>query len=121
MRDFVIRVFINAIAIFITAQLLSNGIQITHDGNEVATLLVIGLVISLINAFVKPVLKLLSCPFVLLTFGLFVLVINGLLLMLADALLPTLTIVHFGWAVIAGIIMAIVSTILEAVLLRVAR
>ena len=121
MRDFVIRVFINAIAIFVTAELLKGGIQIADDGNQVLTLLGIGLVISLINAFVKPVLKLLSCPFVLLTLGLFILVINGVLLLLADALLPSLTIVNFGWAIIAGIIMAIVSTILEILLVRASR
>jgi putative membrane protein len=118
MRDFVLRVFINAIAIFITAQLLAPGIEIANDGNQFVTLLVIGLVISLINAFVKPVLKLLSCPFVLLTLGLFILVINGALLLLADYLLPTLTIHGFGWAILAGIIMAIVSTVLEILLVR---
>jgi putative membrane protein len=119
MRDFVLRVFINAIAIFVTAQLLQSGIHIAND--SVATLLLIGLVISLINAFVKPVLRLLSCPFVLLTLGLFVLVINGVLLLLADALLDTLTIDGLGWAILAGIIMAIVSTVLEVVLLRTSR
>jgi putative membrane protein len=118
MRDFIIRVFINAVAIFITASILP-GVHIANDG--IATLLLIGLVIGLINAFVKPVLKLLSCPLVLLTLGLFVLVINGLLLLLADALLDTLTIENFGWAILAGIIMAIISTVLEAVLLRFGR
>jgi putative membrane protein len=62
-----------------------------------------------------------SCLPILLTFGLFVLVINGLLLMLADYFLDSLTIHGFGWAVLAGIIMAIISTILEAVLLRISR
>lgn len=118
MRDFVIRVFINAIAIFITAQLLP-GIHIAND--SLGTLLVIGLVIGLINAFVKPLLKLLSCPLVLLTFGLFVLVINGLLLLLADSLLDSLKIDNFGWAFLGGIIMALLSTLLEGVLLRVNR
>ncbi|NJR12670.1 phage holin family protein [bacterium] len=119
MRDFVIRVFINAIAILVTAELLKEGIVISD--NSVGTLLMIGLVIALINAFVKPILKFLSCPLVLITFGLFVLVINGLLLMLADTLLPELTIKNPLYAIVAGIVMAIISTILEAVLLRMSR
>jgi putative membrane protein len=119
MRDFIIRVFINAIAIFLTSMLLSQGITIRDDG--VAPLLLIGLVIALINATIKPVLKFLSCPLMLLSLGLFVLVINGLMLMLADYLLDSLTIQNFGWAVLAGIIMAIISTVLEAVLLRLSR
>jgi len=118
MRDFVIRVFINAIAIFITAQLLP-GIHIASD--SLSTLLMIGLVIGLINAFVKPLLRVLSCPLVLITFGLFVLVINGVLLLLADYLLDSLRIDNFLWAMLAGIVMAILSTILEAVLLRFSR
>lgn len=120
MRDFIIRVFINAVAIFITAYILP-GVKIAND--QIGTLLLIGLVIGLINAFVKPVLKFLSCPLVLLTLGLFVLVINGLMLLLADALLDSLTIQDpaFLWAIVAGIIMSIVSTVLEAVLLRFGR
>lgn len=116
MRNFILRIFINAIAIYITAALLGQGIVIRDD--TPVTLLTIGLVIALINAFVRPVLMFLSCPFVLLSFGLFVLVINGLLLMLADALLSALTIENPLWAILAGIIMAIISTILEAVLMR---
>jgi putative membrane protein len=119
MRDFIIRVFINAIAILLTSMLLSQGITIADDG--FGPLLMIGLVIALINATVKPVLRLLSCPLMLLTLGLFVLVINGLMLMLADALLDSLTIHGFGWAVLAGIIMAVISTVLEAVLIRMSR
>lgn len=118
MRDFIIRVFINAVAIFITASILP-GIHIAND--QLGTLLMIGLVIGLINAFVKPIIRLLSCPLVLLTLGLFVLVINGLMLLLADALLDSLKIDNFLWAIVAGVIMAIISTVLEAVLLRFGR
>lgn len=111
--NIVLRVIINAVAIVVTASLLP-GIVIAD--NEVGTLLTIGLVIGIVNAFVKPVIKLLTLPLTILTLGLFLLVVNALMLLLADALLPQLTVDGFLTALLGGIIMAIVGIVVERLL-----
>lgn len=114
MRNFLLRVLINAVAIAVTASLLP-GIQIVN--NDIGTLLLIGFVFGIVNAIVKPILTFLTCPFVILTLGLFLLVINGLMLMLTASLSGGRLIVDgFGWAVVGGIIMGIVGIVLEGLL-----
>lgn len=114
MRNFLIRVIINAIGIAITAQLLPG---ITVADNDIGTLLIIGLVFGIINALVKPILIVLTCPAVILSLGLFILVINGLMLLLTASLIPArLSVDGLGPAILGGIVMGIISIILEALL-----
>lgn len=114
LRHFVFRVMINAIAIAVTAVLLP-GIIIPDD--SLGTLLIIGFVFSLVNAFLKPILTVLSCPLVLLTLGLFLLVINGVMLIITSEITGGLLQVEsFGWAFFGGIIIALVNMMLEGAL-----
>src|SRR5258707_11588330 len=107
MGKFLLRVIINAIAIAITANLLP-GIHIVNQ--DLGTLLLIGLIFGIVNALVKPLLSLLTCPFIILTLGLFILVINGAMLLLTANLSGGRLIVDgFWWAVGGGIIMGIVG------------
>lgn len=116
MRNFIIRVVINAIAIALTATILP-GIHVSN--NDIGTLLIIGLIFGLVNAFVKPLLIFLTCPFVLVTFGLFLLVINGLLLQLTAWLAGDRLVVDgIGWAILGGIIMGLIGMILEGIFLK---
>ena len=75
-----IRVVLNAVAVWV-ATLLVGGVDVTTDstGKKIATLVVVGAILGLVNATIKPVVKLLSLPLLLLSLGLFALVINGLL------------------------------------------
>lgn len=115
--NFIIRLVINAVALYVTASILP-GFTIGSD--SVGTLLLIALVFGIINAIVKPVVKLLTCPMVILTLGLFSLVINALMLLLTSAIVGE-TVFHidgFGTALLAGIVMAIVAMIVEWALKR---
>jgi putative membrane protein len=110
---FLLRIIINAIAIAITASLLP-GIHVVNQ--DLGTLLIIGLIFGIVNALIKPVLSVLTCPFIILTLGLFIFVINGLMLLLTASLSGgRLTIDGFWWAVGGGIIMGIVGLVLEGV------
>jgi putative membrane protein len=82
-----IRVVLNAVAVWI-ATVLVGGVDVTTDstGKKVATLVVVGAVLGLVNATIKPVVKLFSLPLLILSLGLFALVINGLLFWLVAAL-----------------------------------
>jgi putative membrane protein len=112
--NFILRVLINAVGIAITASLLPG---ITVADNDLGTLLIIGLVFGIVNALVKPILVLLTCPFVIATLGLFLLVINGLMLLLTEALIPErLQIDGLGWAILGGIVMGLIGMILESIL-----
>ncbi|MGJ3239244.1 MAG: phage holin family protein [Anaerolineae bacterium] len=110
MRNFIIRILINAIAIAVAAFFLP-GIEVTND---LVPLLIVGVIITIANAIIKPILTLLTCPFVLLTLGLFILVINGLVLWIAaDIAGNSLVVTGFWPAFWGGIIMAFVNMFLE--------
>ncbi len=112
MRNFTIRLGINAVALALTAALLP-GIHIGDDG--VLTLLLVALIFGVLNAIVKPVLLVLSCPLIILTLGFFFLVVNGLMLMLTDALAGNrFTVDGFWWAVLGGLIIGVLNAILES-------
>ena len=114
MRNLILRILINAVAILITAALLP-GIMLADDG--LGTLLLLGAIIGVVNALVRPFLILLTCPAVILSFGLFVLVINGLMLQLAATISGDRLIIDgFGWAVLGGIIMSLTALALEIII-----
>ncbi len=115
MREFAIRVLINAVAIAVTAILIPN-IQVAN--NDISTLLIVGLIFGVVNSMLKPILILLTCPAVLLSLGLFILVINGVMLLITDALAGDRLVIQGGiWtAILGGMVMGIVSMFLETVL-----
>ena len=114
MRDFVLRLIVNGVAIAIVATLLPG---ITVANNDLGTLAVLALIIALVNALVKPVIMLLGCPFIILSLGLLIPVINGLMLLLAAALSGGRLVVDgLGWAILGGLIMGLVSMVLERAL-----
>ncbi len=114
MRNFVLRVIIYAIGIALVAEIVP-GIHIPND--TLSTLLIIGIVFGLLNAILKPIITLLTCPLVILSLGLFVLVINGIMLLVTASLIPArLQIDGFWPAFLGGIAMSIISLILERVL-----
>ncbi len=108
-----LRLGVNAVALFLTAQLLP-GIKVNGD---VGTLLLLALIFGIVNALIKPIVEPLTCPLVILTTGLFVLVINGAMLMPTARMSGGRLIVEgWGTAIVGGIIMGIINVVLEAVL-----
>ena len=114
MRNFVLRLIVNGLAIAIVAALLP-GITISDNG--IGTLAVLALIIAIVNAVIKPVVMLLGCPFIILSFGILIPIINGLLLMLIGSLAGDRMMVDgLGWAILGGLIMGVVVMVLEGVL-----
>jgi putative membrane protein len=111
-----IRWVISALALFAAAWLVP-GIRVEETGWVVFA--VMAVILGLVNAIVRPLLKLLTCPLILLTLGLFVLVINGLTLWLASSVAVNWFNVGFYvdgfWpAFLGGLIVSIVTVILSA-------
>jgi len=114
MRNLLLRLIINAAALAATAALLP-GIGVRN--NEIGTLLVVAFVFGLVNAVLKPVFIILSCPLIILTLGLFAIVVNGLMLLITDALAGgRFTVDGLGWAILGGLVVGAISGILEGVL-----
>ncbi|MEQ1885350.1 MAG: phage holin family protein [Bryobacteraceae bacterium] len=78
-----IRWAITSFSLFLAAWLVP-GIRVDEGGWKVFALM--ALVLGLVNAVVRPLLKFLSCPLIVLTLGIFVLVINGLTLWIASGI-----------------------------------
>jgi putative membrane protein len=99
----------NTVALFAATWLLSG----LSYGSDWWVLLIAGLVFTLVNFFLKPVLAILSIPFIIVTFGIFYLLINVLMLYLTHWIVGQFTIAGFWWAVLASIIISAVNGILH--------
>jgi putative membrane protein len=106
-------------AALVVAAWLTPGIRV-EEPNGWLTVLIMAAVLGLANAFVRPLLTMLSCPLVLLTLGLFLLVINALTFLfaawVANALGAGFYVDGFWSALIGSIIVSIVSFVLSLVL-----
>lgn len=129
MLKFIVRVLINALALWVAAWLLP-GIEVGSEAaTEVATndtvgsvlsYLFVGLVFGVVNALVRPVVSLLSLPLTILTLGLFTIVINAGMLMLTSWLTSftpiDFDVDDFFWTAILGaIIISLVSLVAGAI------
>ena len=75
--------------------------------------LIAAIVIGFVNAFIGPIVKLLSLPFTFITLGLFSFVVNGILLWLASIIVPGFTMNGFLALILAPIVLSFVSTFLN--------
>lgn len=104
---FLLRVVINAAAIYFIAAILP-GIEITG----VLAALGAGLVLGLVNAVVRPILIVLTLPVTVLTLGLFLLVLNGLCLWLTSLVVEGFHVTGFWPAVFGALLVSVVSWLL---------
>src|SRR6185369_14742015 len=111
---FLMKWLITVASLFVAAWLVPG---ITVEGNAWVAFGVTALILGLVNLFVRPVLKLLSCSVIVLTLGLFLLVINALMLWLASYLAGEFGVgFHvrdFKSAFLGALIVSIVSTLLS--------
>lgn len=104
MGAFLIHTVVLAIAIWITAQVVS-GVTVQSWG----ALIIAALVLGLVNAIVRPILLILTLPITVLTLGLFYLVINGMAFGLAAALVPGFQIASWTAAILGALLTSVVS------------
>lgn len=113
---FVVRWILNSIGIWIAIRLLGSGQADVIEGATTWGFLVAGLIFSLVNTVLKPLLVILSLPAILVSLGLFMLIINGVLVYISLALAPGLSMSFFN-SILTGIILSllnyIVSTVVE--------
>ncbi len=101
----------NVAALFVAAWVLA-GVSYGHDW---WTLLIAGLVFTIVNAFIKPVLAFLSIPFIIVTLGIFYFLLNILMLYITDWLVTDFDIRTFWWGALAALIVSITNAVLHMV------
>lgn len=106
----IITLILNAVALLATAYIVP-GFEVDNFTTAVLAAIVLGVV----NTFVKPILSFISIPFTIITLGLFVFVINAVILFIVAAFVKGLTIDGWVPAILAAIVLAVVSTVLNAV------
>ncbi|PWH06543.1 phage holin family protein [Brachybacterium endophyticum] len=123
MFRFLGHLIIVAVALWLTSLLLPGmhlgGGEGTLVG-QVLTVVGVALIFAIVDAIVKPILSFLALPLTCLTLGLFMLVINAVLLLLTSWVagwfgLP-LAFDGFWWALLAGVIVGVLSSVFEAIL-----
>jgi len=116
MTKFILRWAINAIALFLAVYIVP-GVNLEGGFTSIIWL---ALIFGLINAFLRPLLKLLTCPLIFLTLGLFTLLINTFLFWLTGQVGQfvgiSLTINGFWPAFFGGLVVTVVSVIMSLIL-----
>lgn len=110
--QFLIRWGFNTAGLFAASQLL-DGISYQR---EWAVLITAALVLSIINALIKPFVVILALPALLLTLGIFSIIINGFMVYLAHLLYSPFQVSTFGTAILAGLIVGLINYILTRLL-----
>lgn len=106
----IIQILLNGLAILLVARIVP-GIDYTGDW---IYLLLTGVVVGLLNLTVKPLVTVLSLPFIILSLGLFFIVINAFVLYVAAWLLSGLTIDGCGAAILGGLVLALFNWVVRA-------
>ncbi|MBI3334880.1 MAG: phage holin family protein [Candidatus Portnoybacteria bacterium] len=109
MTYFILHLLGNSLAIYLAARYIQ-GISFSGD---IVDLLAIGAFLGLLNFFIKPILKIISAPLILVTLGLFIFIINLALLWFTQYLFPALTIEGFTAYFWTLIILTLINFILH--------
>ncbi len=112
MNRFLLRLLIAALALYAAVQLVPG---IHYDGDW-TTLAGMALVFGLVNALVRPLLTVLSCPLIILTLGLFTLVINAAMLLLATRVASLLGVAFYVQGFVPAFWGALVVSVVRCVL-----
>jgi putative membrane protein len=104
MAQFLAHLVVTAALLLLVANLV-RGVHVQGWGPAILGALVLGLV----NAFVRPVMVLLTLPLTVLTFGLFLLVVNALMLWLVAALVPGIRVQGFGAALLGSLLLTLLN------------
>jgi putative membrane protein len=104
----------NVVALFVAAWLISG----VSYGDEGWTLVLAGLVFTLANRIVKPIVTILAIPFIVLTLGLGYVLVNLLMLYVTDWVVHDFELRSFGAALLATIVVALTNGLLQLVFRR---
>jgi putative membrane protein len=98
----------------VAVRLLGTGYSEAQVDSGFAVFLLAGLIFSVINSVLKPIIVILSLPAILLTLGLFIIIVNGLMVYLSLMLTPSLS-MTFVNSILTGMILSLINYIVSSV------
>lgn len=104
LKTFIFRVLVNALAIWLAAQL-----GLLSYGDTVVNLLIAAAILAILNAAIKPFLVIFTLPAIVLTLGLFTIFINGFIIVLVSWLFNQFDVGSFWSAMIVGLLIGLVN------------
>lgn len=110
-RKFFLKLIVTCASMLVVVKILPWA-----EVTDPAALLVAALLLGIFNSILRPLLILLTLPITILSLGLFIFIINGLILYLIAALVPGFELNNFGSAVLASIMISIVSAIINSLI-----
>ena len=108
MIRFFLKTMVTAVAVLVASYMLS-GVSV----DSTVTAVLVAIVLGLLNAFIKPILIVLTIPITIFTLGLFLLVINILIVKWASDIVPGFKVNGWFWALLFSLIVSFVSSIIE--------
>ncbi len=103
-----IKLLINTLAVFAGAYILP-GVHVKNF----TTAIIVAIVLAVLNAFLKPLLVILTIPVTILTLGLFLLVINAVIVILCSKLVPGFTVDGFWYALLFSLVISLIAAVLD--------
>src|SRR5215471_5358923 len=98
---FIMRIIVTSIVAFGLRYVLSDGVHI----DTFWTAILLAIVLAILNAFIKPILILLTLPITLLTFGLFLFVINAVIILMTAKFVKGFEVDGFWWALLFSLLL----------------
>lgn len=112
---FLLRWLLNSFGLWIAVRLLGTGYSDVQVDGNIGIFLFAGLIFSIINSILRPIVVVLSLPAILVTLGLFMLVVNGSMVYLALQLAPGLSMTFIN-SILTGIILSLINYIVSGLL-----
>jgi putative membrane protein len=112
---FIIRWILNSFGLWIAVRIFGTGYSDVVINSSIHVFLIAGLIFSLINAVLKPIVIILALPAILVTLGLFTIIVNGLMVYVSLSLAPGLQ-MTFWHSVLTGLVLSLVNYIVSSAL-----
>ena len=109
----ILRLLITAAVAFFLAKYLNIGVHIS----DFTSALIFAIILGILNTFLKPVLKFIGLPLTIITLGFFALVINTAVILLSAKLVSGIQFDGFWWAMLFGIILSFLTSLLNGIFL----
>ena len=103
----IVRLLISALAVFACAYILP-GVHVRNF----TTAIIVAVILALLNAFLKPVLVILTIPVTVITLGLFLLVINAVIILLCAKLVDGFRVDGFWYAMLFSVVLSLINALL---------
>lgn len=112
---FLVRWVLNSFGLWIAVRLLGSGYEDATITTSIWAFLLAGLIFSIINTVLRPILVILSLPAILLTLGLFVIIVNGLMVYISLSLAPGISMTFIN-SILTGMLLSLINYIVSAAL-----